>query len=86
MALAATSRRPPIRDSRVANPELPHLLGDVDRVVDLLSEYHRAFGKFSSVTSRRYFIPSVRGYASLPEPLRRAIARLGLMIVIVARK
>src|SRR4029079_14829491 len=45
MMLAPTSRGPPIRDSGVANPELPHLFSDVNRVVDLLSEHHRAFSE-----------------------------------------
>lgn len=50
------------------------------------AEFRQAFGRFSAVTSRRYFIPYVRGYVALPAPVRRLIARLGLMVVVVAHK
>ena len=51
------------------------------------AELHRAFRAFSTVTTKRYFMPPVSPLISLPAPLRRMISRLcGLMVVVVAHK
>jgi ubiquinone/menaquinone biosynthesis C-methylase UbiE len=51
------------------------------------AELHRAFHRFSTVTTKRYFMPPVGPLVALPAPLRRMISRLcGLMVVVVAHK
>jgi hypothetical protein len=49
-------------------------------------EFRRAFNRFSSATSCRYFIPMVRGFGALPMPIRRTVAKAGLMVLVVAHK
>jgi ubiquinone/menaquinone biosynthesis C-methylase UbiE len=49
-------------------------------------EFRRAFEKFSSATSRRYFIPLMAGMGAMPAPLRRGMTRAGLMVLVVAHK
>jgi SAM-dependent methyltransferase len=49
-------------------------------------ELRKAFHRFTTITSRRYFPPPVGGITALPAPLRRAAARVGLMVVVVAYK
>lgn len=51
------------------------------------AERHRAFRAFSTVSTRRYFMPPVGPLVSQPAPLRLMISRLcGLMVVVVAHK
>lgn len=50
-------------------------------------EFRRAFERFSSARSRRYFIPLVAGVAALPARVRRVMAKAaGLMVLVVAHK
>jgi SAM-dependent methyltransferase len=50
------------------------------------SELRSAFGRFRTVSTRRYFIPPVRPLVSFPAPLRIAISRMGLMIAVIVSK
>ena len=49
-------------------------------------EFRRAFERFSSATSRRYFIPVMTGIGALPASFRRVMAKAGLMVLVVAHK
>ena len=49
-------------------------------------EFRRAFERFSSATSRRYFIPVMSGIGALPASLRRVMTKAGLMVLVLAHK
>jgi ubiquinone/menaquinone biosynthesis C-methylase UbiE len=50
------------------------------------AEFRDAFDRFLTATSCRYFFPMVRGIGTLPVPLRRAVVKVGLMVLVVAHK
>lgn len=50
-------------------------------------ELRRAFGRFATVSTRRYFMPPIPPLVALPAPARSALARtVGLMVLVIARK
>jgi SAM-dependent methyltransferase len=51
-----------------------------------MPELRKAFHRFTTISFRRYFPPPVGGIQALPAPLRLAVSRVGLMVVVVAYK